>query len=74
MKVINKNVIKMARFLKVHHKNDDGEIEEYTVNLEMIVDVDEESKEIDLADALTICVTRDNEWQKLMSFVKANEL
>lgn len=64
----------MARFLKVHHKNDDGEIEEYTVNLEMIVDVDEESKEIDLADALTICVTRDNEWQKLMSFVKANEL
>lgn len=64
----------MAKFLKVHHKNDDGEIEEYTVNLEMIVDVDEENKEIDLADALTIHVTRDNEWQKLMSFVKANEL
>lgn len=64
----------MAKFLKVHHRNDDDEIEEYIVNLEMIVDVDEECKEIDLADALTIHVVRDNEWQKLMSFVKANEV
>lgn len=64
----------MAKFLKVHHKNDDGEIEEYTVNLETIVDVDEENHEIDMVDSTTIHVARDNEWQKLMSFVKANEL
>lgn len=64
----------MAKFLKVHHKNDDGEIEEYIVNLETIVDVDEENHEIDMVDSTTIHVTRDNEWQKLMSFVKANEL
>ena len=64
----------MAKFLKVHHKNDDGEIEEYTVNLEMIVAVDEEERYIDMADAETIQVVRNNEWEKIMSFVKANEL
>jgi hypothetical protein len=64
----------MAKFLKVHHENADGEIEEYIANLEMIVDVDEENHAIDMADRESICVARDNEWQKLMSFVKANEL
>ena len=64
----------MAKFLKVHHKNDDDEIEEYIVNLEMIVDVDEENQEIDLADREAIHVARGNEWEKIMSFVKSNEL
>ena len=64
----------MAKFLKVHHENADGEIEEYIANLEMIVDVDEENHAIDMTDGESICVARDNEWQKLMSFVKANEL
>ena len=64
----------MAKFLKVHHENTYGEIEEHIANLEMIIDVDEENHAIDMADGESICVARDNEWQKLMSFVKANEL
>lgn len=64
----------MATFLKVHHENDYNEIEEYIVNLEMIVDVDEENTEIDLVDGETIHIARDNEWEKVMSFVKANEI
>lgn len=64
----------MATFLKVHHENDYNEIEEYIVNLEMIVDVDEENTEIDLVDGKTIHIARDNEWEKVMSFVKANEI
>ena len=64
----------MAKFLKVHHENADGEIEEYIANLEMIVDVDEENHTIDMVDGESICVARDNEWEKIMSFVKANEL
>ena len=64
----------MAKFLKVHHENDYGGIEEYIANLEMIVDVDEENHEIDMVDGETIHVARDSEWQKLMSFVKSNEV
>ena len=64
----------MAKFLKVHHENDYGDIMEYIANLEMIVDVDEENHEIDMVDGETIHVARDSEWQKLMSFVKSNEV
>lgn len=64
----------MAKFLKVHHINDDDEIEEYIANLEMIVDVDEENHEIDMVDGETIHVVRNNEWEKIMSFVKSNEV
>lgn len=64
----------MAKFLKVHHENADDEIEEYIANLEMIVDVDEENHTIDMADGESICVVDDNEWDKIMSFVKANQV
>lgn len=64
----------MAKFLKVHHENADDEIEEYIVNLEMIVDVDEENHTIDMADGESICVVDDNEWDKIMSFVKENQV
>ena len=64
----------MAKFLKVHHENNYGDIMELIANLEMIVDVDEENHEIDMVDGETIHVVRDNEWQKLMSFVKSNEV
>lgn len=64
----------MATFLKVHHENDYNEIEEYIVNLETIVDVDEENTEIDLVDGETIHIARDSEWEKVMSFIKANEI
>lgn len=64
----------MAKFLKVHHENEYGEFVEYIANLEMIVAVDEENHDIDMADCKSIHVARDNEWQKLMSFVKANEV
>lgn len=64
----------MAKFLKVHHEDVYCGIEEYLVNLEMIVIVDEKSHEIGMANGATIHVARDNEWQKLMSFVKTNEV
>lgn len=64
----------MAKFLKVHHLNDRDEVEEYTVNLEMITAVDEEDHTIDMADGESICIARDNEWEKIMSFIKSNEL
>lgn len=64
----------MAKFLKVHHENADDEIEEYIANLEMIVDVDEENHTIDMADGESICVVDDNEWDKIMSFVKENQV
>lgn len=64
----------MAKFLKVHHENAYDEIEEYIVNLEMIVDVDEEDHTIDMADGESICVVDDNEWDKIMSFVKENQV
>lgn len=64
----------MAKFLKVHHENDADEIEEYIANLEMITAVDEENHDIDMADGDTIHVVRDNEWEKIMSFVKTNSL
>ena len=64
----------MAKFLKVHHENEDGNIEEYIANLEMIVDVDEENCTIDMADGESICVIRSNEWEKIMSFVKSHEV
>lgn len=64
----------MAKFIKVHHLNDRNEIEEYTVNLEMITAVDEEDKSIDLADRESIFVDRDNEWNKIMQYVKNNML
>ena len=63
----------MAKFLKVHHDELD-EIEEYIANLEMIVDVDEENHTIDMADGDSICVVDDNEWDKIMSFVKENQV
>lgn len=62
----------MAKFLKVHHKNDDGDIEEYIANLEMITAVYKEEKIIDFADGESIQVVRNDEWYKLMSFVESN--
>ena len=64
----------MAKFLKIHHETDFGKIEEYIANLEMIVDVDEENHDIDMADCESFHVVRDNEWEKIMSFVKSNEV
>ena len=64
----------MAKFIKVHHLKDRNEIVEYTVNLEMITAVDEQDKSIDLVDGDSICVTRDNEWNKIMQYVKNNML
>lgn len=64
----------MATFLKVHHENDYNEIEEYIVNLEMITAVDEDNHDLDMADGTSVHVVRDNEWEKIMSFVKSHEL
>lgn len=64
----------MAKFIKIHHENDVNEIEEYIANLEMVTAVDEENHDIDMADGDTIHVVRDNEWEKIMSFVKTNSL
>lgn len=64
----------MVKFIKIHHENDADEIEEYIVNLEMVTAVDEENHDIDMADGDTIHVVRDNEWEKIMSFVKTNSL
>lgn len=64
----------MAKFLKIHHMNADGEIEKYTVNLEMLVDVDWQTREIDVAAGLTFNIDRDDEWDKIMSFVKENQV
>lgn len=64
----------MATFLKVHHENEDLEIEEYFVNLEMITAIDEDNHDFDLADGESIHIVRDSEWEKVMSFVKANEI
>ena len=63
----------MATFLKVHHENEDLKIEEYFVNLEMITAIDEDNYDFDLADGESIHIVRDNEWEKIMSFVKSNE-
>lgn len=63
----------MAKFLKVHHENDYGDIEEYIVNLEMIVDVDEESRMIDMVDGESIGIAKDNEWNKIMKYIDNNE-
>ena len=64
----------MATFLKVHHENEDLEIEEYFVNLEMITAIDEDNHNFDLADSKYIQIVRDSEWEKIMSFVKSHEL
>lgn len=64
----------MATFLKVHHENEDLEIEEYFVNLEMITAIDEDNRDFDLADGESIHIVRDNEWEKIISFVKSNEI
>ena len=64
----------MATFLKVHHENEDLEIEEYFVNLEMITAIDEDDYDFDLADGESIHIVRDSEWEKVMSFVKSHEL
>lgn len=64
----------MAKFLKVHHRNDDDKVEKYIVNLEMITAVDEENYTIDMTDGESVCVDRANEWDKIMSFVKANQV
>lgn len=63
----------MATFLKVHHENEDLEIEEYFVNLEMITAIDEDNYDFDLADGESIHIVRDSEWEKIISFVKSNE-
>lgn len=64
----------MATFLKIHHENEDLEIEEYFVNLEMITAVDEDDHNFDLADGEYIHIVRDSEWEKIISFVKSNEV
>lgn len=64
----------MATFLKVHHENEDLEIEEYFVNLEMITAIDEDDHNFDLADGKYIQIIRDSEWEKIISFVKSNEV
>lgn len=64
----------MATFLKVHHENEDLEIEEYFVNLEMITAVDEDDHNFDLANGEYINIVRDSEWEKIISFVKSNEV
>lgn len=64
----------MATFLKVHHENEDLEIEEYIINLEMITAIDEDNHDFDLADGESIHIVRDNEWEKIISFVKSNEV
>lgn len=64
----------MATFLKVHHENEDLEIEEYFVNLEMITAMDEDNHDFDLANGESIHIVRDSEWEKIMSFVKSNEV
>lgn len=64
----------MATFLKVHHENEDLEIEEYFVNLEMITAIDEDDHNFDLANGEYINIVRDNEWEKIISFVKSNEV
>lgn len=64
----------MATFLKVHHENEDLEIEERFVNLEMITAIDENDHNFDLADGEYIQIVRDNEWEKIISFVKSNEV
>lgn len=64
----------MATFLKVHHENEDLEIEEYFVNLEMITAIDEDNHDFDLADGESIHIVRDSEWEKIISFIKSNEV
>lgn len=64
----------MATFLKVHHENEYLEIEEYIINLEMITAVDEDNHDFDLTDGESIHIVRDNEWEKIISFVKSNEV
>ena len=64
----------MATFLKVHHENEDLEIEEYFVNLEMITAIDEDNHDFDLADGESIHIVRYSEWEKIISFVKSNEV
>ena len=64
----------MATLLKVHHENEDLEIEEYFVNLEMITAIDEDNHDFDLADGESIHIVRDSEWEKIISFVKSNEV
>lgn len=64
----------MATFLKVHHENEDLEIKEYFVNLEMIAAIDEDDRNLDLADIECIHIVRDSEWEKIISFVKSNEV
>lgn len=63
----------MATFLKVHNEDEDLEIEECFINLEMITAVDEDNHDFDLADGESIHIVRDNEWEKIISFVKSNE-
>ena len=61
----------MAKFLKIHHETECGNV---TANLEMIGYVNEENHDINMADGEIIHVARDNEWEKVMSFVKSNEI
>lgn len=63
----------MAKFIRIHE--DDGiEPEEIIVNLESITMIDPEAHHIHLTDCNQVAIPRQNEWQKLMSFVKTNEV
>lgn len=64
----------MASFIKVHHVDDDNEIEEWIVNLETITAIDEENHRIDLVDGDSICIARNNEWEKIINWVKFREI
>lgn len=76
----------MAKFLKIHliHErvayDEDGKMvtiedpKELTVDIEKITVVYENERLIELTQGLPIRIKRDNEWEKIMSFVKANEL
>lgn len=61
----------MARFLKVHHySNEKG----WIINLESITIIDEKNRLVNLADGDNFHFVRNDEWEKLMSFVKANQV
>lgn len=63
----------MAKFIRIHE--DDGiEPEEMIINLESITMIDPEAHHIHFTDCNQVTIPRQNEWQKLMSFVKSNEV
>lgn len=65
----------MAKFLKIHDKDPyDDSIEEKILNLETIEMISEEDHSLELMDGCNVNIARNNEWEKIMSFVKTNEL